>query len=246
MVVVIGRQASQTVEVPVNVGIAIGLRSRAVGCRSSVRRTQIGRYGARQLATNQLTTLDFTLGESDSALGELDISTLDPALRGVLFTDGTVTRALEVQTLAPISVELLEQDEAQVPPAAAAHLRVAPDTPSLRRRVAMRFGESPGNPSVWAESYILSQRLPDGFIQRLDGAPHGIGESLQRLKVESWRDLIWCRLGQPPEWAAGGNQGPAITRLYRVITGGLPALLISECFAVQRANDGYELVARRG
>jgi chorismate-pyruvate lyase len=196
-----------------------------------------------------LTTLDFTTaGDADAAFGDLDISSLGPALRGVLFTDGTVTRALEVQTLKRISIEVVAQHEVPVPTDAAQHLRIQPGTPSVTRCVAMRVGEDASTPSVWAESRILPERLPAGFFQRLDGAPHGIGESLQMLKVESWRELLGCDLRKRPVWAEGGadESDLAISRLYRVVTGGLPAILISECFAVQVDDGRYELVARRG
>ncbi|MFT3864059.1 MAG: chorismate pyruvate-lyase family protein [Solirubrobacterales bacterium] len=201
------------------------------------------------MASDLLTTLDFTSSEpADFGANSLDIATLGPALRGVLFTDGTVTRALEVQTLARISVDVVSQCDAPVPEAAASRLDVPHGAPSIKRQIAMRFGGDREEASVWAESFILAERLPPGFVRRLTGAQHGIGESLQSLKVESWRDLLWCQLGRRPEWGTHGERAGdlAITRLYRVVTGGKPALLISECFAVEARGEGYELVAQRG
>ncbi len=42
-------------------------------------------------------------------LADLDIVGLDPFLRGLLFTDGTVSRALEAHTLSRVSVAPVEQ-----------------------------------------------------------------------------------------------------------------------------------------
>jgi chorismate-pyruvate lyase len=179
-------------------------------------------------------------GSRPPHLGEINLTELEPFLRGLLFTDGTVTRALEVQTLSPVSVEVADQAESTVRRQVAEHLEAPSGTESVRRRVLIGVGE-PMKPAIWAESYILPTRLPPGFIGVLQGAPDGIGESLQRVELESWREMLWFGLDSHPAWSGveSDPSSPVITRLYRVITAGLPALLISESFSVTLRDGTY-------
>ena len=97
-------------------------------------------------------------------------------------------------------------------------------------------------PSVWAETYVVPGRLPKDFVGVLDSSSHGIGGSLRQLRLESWRELLWFGLGEVPSWS--GDQAVAastLTRVYRIITKGLPALLISEAFAVEMHLGEYRL-----
>jgi chorismate-pyruvate lyase len=164
---------------------------------------------------------------------EVGIAGLDPFLRGLLFTDGTVTRALAAQTLEPVAVERVGQTELPVPAAAAGYLEVDPGSDSVRRRVRIAVGSAA--PLLWAESYIVPERLPPGFMGLLDGAPDGIGQSLQRVALESTRELLWLGLDAAPAWAGDAAPGAGtIRRLYRIVSERQAAILISESFAVER------------
>ncbi|HXS48453.1 MAG TPA: chorismate pyruvate-lyase family protein, partial [Solirubrobacterales bacterium] len=111
---------------------------------------------------------------------------------------------------------------------------------SVRRRVVI--GAGPAMPVMWAESHIIPSRLPSGFLDVLGSAADGIGESLQQVQLESWRDMLWFGLDTLPEWSCVDRaESTALTRLYRVITDGRPALLISESFAVERRTGAYRL-----
>lgn len=180
--------------------------------------------------------------ERPGQAGAVEVERLDPFLRGLLFTDGTVTRALEVQTLAPVSVQRLEQARAPVPADLGGHLEVEGDAESIRRRV--RIGTDAGEPVLWAESYLLLDRLPPGFMGLLDGAPDGIGQSLQRVALESYRELLWLGFDDLPVWAgdAAGVEA-TIRRLYRIVSGRQASILISESFAVTLRGDTYYLAA---
>ncbi|HYJ21761.1 MAG TPA: chorismate pyruvate-lyase family protein [Solirubrobacterales bacterium] len=179
--------------------------------------------------------------ERPAALAEVEIETLDPFLRGLLFTDGTVTRALAVQTLSAVVVERVDQEWVPVSADAAAHLEVEAGEESVRRRV--RIGFDAGAPLLWAESHLLPERLPPGFMGLLDGAPDGIGQSLQRVALESYRELLWLGHDAAPDWAEPGaaNAG-TIRRLYRIVSGGQVGILISESFAVEE-RDGVVRLA---
>jgi chorismate-pyruvate lyase len=191
--------------------------------------------------SEELSRRHFVLQDSrPTHLDEVNLAALEPFLRGLLFTDGTVTRTLEVQTLSPVSVEVADQTDTAVHGQTAEHLDTAEGTESVRRRVLIGTGK-PMEPAIWAESHILPTRLPPGFLGVLQGAPDGIGESLQRVELESWREMLWFGLDSHPGWSGvdPDPSSPVITRLYRVMSGGLPALLISESFSVTLRDGTY-------
>jgi chorismate-pyruvate lyase len=197
------------------------------------------RDDARGIAAGHLADRHFTMQHTNTAeLPNLDVVALDPLLRGLLFTDGTVTRALEAQTLCRVAVDVVEQSRTTLPPHAAGYLDASSTEECLRRRVAMSITGS--TPAVWAESHILPERLPTGFLGLLDNAPHGIGGSIEQVRLESRRELLWFRLGAPPCWASViPSSAHAVVRLYRIITNDLPALLICEAFAVEEQRGVY-------
>ncbi len=171
----------------------------------------------------------------------VEIEALDPFLRGLLFTDGTVTRALGVQLLAPVAVKRISQAPAPMTATTAAYLEASPEEELIRRRVGIGVG-APPTPALWAESHMIPERLPPGFMGLLDGAPDGIGQSLQRLSLESSRELCWHGLDSVPEWApesVGARE--SLRREYRIVSAGRPAILISEYFAVEQRDGVYRL-----
>jgi chorismate-pyruvate lyase len=191
--------------------------------------------------SEELARRHFVLQDNRPAhLDEIKLAALEPFLRGLLFTDGTVTRTLEVQTLSPVSVEVADQIDTSVHGQVAEHLDAAGGTEAVRRRVLIGTGK-PMEPAIWAESHILPTRLPSEFLGVLKGASDGIGESLQRVELESWREMLWFGLDSHPDWSGmdSDQSSPVITRLYRVIAGGLPALLISESFSVTLRDGTY-------
>jgi len=194
------------------------------------------------MVAERLAELHFTAQEEASTdLDDVDIVQLDPFLRGLLFTDGTVSRALEAQTLAPVMVEAVEQTQAAAPARVARYLDVEQTDECIRRRVVMKIAGT--SSAVWAESYVVPGRLPPDFLTTLGGSPRGIGQSLQQLKLESWRELLWFGLGPPPQWSDHATSATAtLTRFYRIITQGLPALLISEAFAFEMGSGIYHLM----
>ncbi|MDQ3932997.1 MAG: chorismate pyruvate-lyase family protein [Actinomycetota bacterium] len=176
-------------------------------------------------------------------LETIDVARLDAFLRSLLFTDGTITRALEVQALATVEVEVISQGETRLTDGTAHHLGAFEGDVCLQRRVSMRSGDAAIG--VWAESWIVPERLPGGFLGILGQSRQGIGQSMQGLHLESWRELLWFRLGHPPGWADDGYPPDCDTlvRRYRVITGGVPAILIAEWFAVGERDGQYRLLA---
>jgi chorismate-pyruvate lyase len=176
--------------------------------------------------------------ERPAGVEEVEIERLAPLLRGLLFTDGTVTRALAVQTLAPVAVSRLSQTEVTTPADVAGYLETEPGEHSIRRRVAIDAGAAP---VLWAESHLLADRLPPGFLGLLDGAPDGIGQSLQRVALESYRELLWFGLDRLPLWATEGGEKASIRRVYRLCSDRQASILISESFAVELRAGVYRL-----
>lgn len=173
----------------------------------------------------------FTLQGSVSE-GSVRVADLHPALRGLLFTDGTLTRAVSVQTMSQVSVDVLEQDRPAVaPPEAVEHLGCRPGSRVLRRRVAITSQHE--SCRIWAESYIATARLPGRFPRLLASAPLGIGEAINELGLASRRELLWFCMEAPPRWTRAGDAQQVLRRLYRIDVDGRPALLISELFAVE-------------
>ena len=170
----------------------------------------------------------------------VELGALNSFLRALLLTDGTVSRSLEAETLHPVEVEPVAQEECEPSEAIAGHLQLAPGEHCLRRRIVMRIA-SP-TPSVWAESYVVPERLPEGFLEALTGNVQGIGGSLQQLRLESARELLWFGLATPPPWPSP-TETPAgtVRRAYLIITRGKPALMITEDFALQETGGVLSL-----
>ncbi|HEX8074827.1 MAG TPA: chorismate pyruvate-lyase family protein [Thermoleophilaceae bacterium] len=173
-------------------------------------------------------------------LADVEVAVLDPFVRSLLVTDGTVTRALEVHTLERVTVEVVSQSMAPTPGRSARCLEIEPGTESVRRRVVMTVGDSSTH-SVCAESFIVPERLPGDFLGTLAHSSEGIGEALQQVLLESWRELLWFGLGRAPEWAPIVPTPTVLTRVYRVMTAGHAALLIAESFALELTSDTHHL-----
>lgn len=180
-----------------------------------------------------------------SDLGDLEIRELAAPLRNLLFADGTVTRSVEAQTLRRVVVEVLDQAVAVLPAEAADLLASGAAEQALRRRVAMRL-EGPGGdpaPFAWAESHMLTGRLPAQFLELLAVAAGGLGEALGAAGVESRRELLWCGTGAAPRWATVAGAGECVVRSYRIFTDRRPAMLVLEAF---RVSSALPIRGRRG
>lgn len=177
----------------------------------------------------------FTLqAERPADLGEVDLAGLDGLLRLLLFSDGSIVRALTVHSLAPVAVSLVHQEPVATAQEAASWLAVEPGERSVRRRVL--------TPGGFAESHLVPARLPEDFLPLLLASPSGIGEALRRSELEARRELLWFGLGKVPDWAAPLG-GETLVRAYRIVTGGAPAILIREGFGVRLEGGVYTLAA---
>jgi chorismate-pyruvate lyase len=189
------------------------------------------------MIADRLAARHFTAqAELPADLDPVELGALDAFLRNLLVTDGTVSRSLEAHTLRPVTVEPVEQSETLPPAPVARHLRLDRDEACMRRRVVMRIHGS--EPSVWAESFVVPGRVPVEFLRELNENSRGIGGSLEHLKLESWRELLWFGIGGPPPWPAQSLTAKTLRRAYLILIERRPALLIAEDFAlVERSGE---------
>jgi chorismate-pyruvate lyase len=163
--------------------------------------------------------------ERPADLSDLDLATLPAALRIVLLHDGTLTTALEAYRLAPVAVDVRSQETIRLDAENARALHAEIDAEAIVRRVDIR-DTSTSTILVRAQSLLLTERLPETFLQTLAASRNGLGEALGRSRLECRRELLW--FGRS---SAGGD---VIARGYRVICDGRPVLLVEERFLFQR------------
>lgn len=137
--------------------------------------------------------------------------------RCLLVTDGTVSTLVEAHELEPVAVERA----GAAPPVDGAltpWLDVGAGEAVLSRRIVMR-GTCSGRVHVTAESHLVPARLPAEFVDVLGLSAKGLGEALRALRVDHHRELLWF-----------GARGPVLSRTYRLLVAGRPAVLITESF----------------
>jgi chorismate-pyruvate lyase len=179
--------------------------------------------------------------ERPRELGEIEIDAVDSLLRLLLFCDGSITGALAAHSLAPVAVDLVDQAPAAPPALTSRCLALGSGDRPIRRRVVTTLGHTPGEPagSGFAESFLVAERLAPDFLPILLSSPAGIGEALLRAELEVRRELLWFGLGAAPSWAT--PTGRCLVRAYRIVTGGRPAILISEGFSVRSEGGRHTL-----
>lgn len=166
-------------------------------------------------------------------LQEVALADIDPQLRTLLFSDGTVTRVLEIGVLRRVSVNVVAERPSEIPAGLHACFDVPSGTEASLRRVTIRADGDPV-PLVYAESVIVHSRLPTGFSAQLRSSRQGIGEALRVGRWGSQRELLWFGLGSAPEWAGPSDASrPVLARVYRVLIAGKVAMVISESFAIE-------------
>ena len=117
--------------------------------------------------------------DKPSALGEINLSRLTPFQRGMLVTDGTVTRFIEAYTMAPVEVVRLQQSERML---SGGHpwLELPIGAKVISRQSVIRVHTPNGSPStihVYADSLIVPHRLPKSFLDALASDREGIGRA---------------------------------------------------------------------
>jgi len=162
-------------------------------------------------------------------LTPVNLRTLSPYQRALLATDGTVTKFLEAITMQPIEVVIISQ---QIRRLAESHdwLGVEAETPVIAREVVLR-GRHDRTLHAFAASLLVIDRLTDTVKGALADNPGGLGRILLDSKLETRREVLWYGRQRADQHRANELAGrELLSRTYRIISGGLPLMLINEQF----------------
>ena len=189
--------------------------------------------------------------DKPTTLKEINLARLTPFQRGLLVTDGTVTRFVEAYTLAPVEVALLQQAKQTLPtehtwlqlPAGAetlptehTWLQLPAGAEVISRQVVLQtHSQEESSPIIhtYADSLIVPQRLPASILNGLKSDKQGLGGLLRCSGLETRRELLWCGievLTDLPSAIAHLEGEKFINRTYRVFANQKPLMLINEKF----------------
>lgn len=166
-------------------------------------------------------------------LDAIDGRRLNLLERLLLVNDGTLTDALEMAFLEPIALDKLAielTDTGDWPEA----LEANPGMKIMERRILLR-GEQTRRPFVYAESWIVLDRLPAGMREKLVGSGTPIGRLWTEYKLETRKEIL--RFWRQPAGGLGALLGVAaqetlLARSYRVFRDNVPIMIITEYFPV--------------
>jgi chorismate-pyruvate lyase len=165
---------------------------------------------------------------------------LDPFIRRLLFDGCMVTRALRDHASAQVKVSVEEQAHVRVPTPSAALLELRAGSCAVRRRVAITIDRSAA-PALHAESFVVPDRLPEGFLASLARSTDGIGMMLENLRVPARRDLVGFGLSDGVPWRPRLDIAPVLVRVYRIVADAGPAILINEAFLLEATHGQLRL-----
>ena len=166
---------------------------------------------------------------------DINFARLTPFQRGLLVTDGMVTRFIEAYTLSPVEVVPLQQTQ-QTLSTEHIWLNLSAGEQTISRQVTLQSHAPHKSPAIihcYADSLIVPQRLPQSLLDRLDSDKRGLGGLLLRSGLETRRELLWCgieTLTDLPSAVAHLEGEIFISRAYRVFANQEPLMLINEKF----------------
>ena len=178
----------------------------------------------------------FTAQEhSPATLKKINLARLTSFQRGLLVTDGTVTRFIEAYTFLPVEVVLLHQAK-QILDTEHIWLKLPAGEEVISRQVILQtHSQEEPSPTIhtYADSLIVPQRLPQTLLNELESDKQGLGGLLRHSGLETRRELLWCGMETltdlPP--AIEHLEGKTfISRTYRVFANQEPLMLINERF----------------
>ena len=191
------------------------------------------RFGT--FANTHMKSLFVAQEDRPATLKEINLARLTPFQRGLLVTDGTVTRFIETYILAPVEVVLLQQTK-QTLSTEHIWLQLSAGEDVISRQVALQtHSQNESSPIIhtYATSLIVPQRLPQSLLDGLGSDKQGLGGLLRRSGLETRRELLWCGieiLTDLPAAIAHLEGEMFISRTYRVFANQEPLILINEKF----------------
>jgi len=186
-----------------------------------------------------LASLFVATSERPAHLNPVKIEDLCAFARVLLVTDGTVTHMLRAHFREPINVEVLSHD-LQPLEAAKPWLQTKPGDEILLRKVAL-IGARTGRTYCLATSWIALERISPDMRADIVNMQRSLGSVLLANFSENRRELLWFGRAQNGESQLEEGhtniQGQILERAYRVISGGVPIMMISETFAPSILNQ---------
>ena len=170
-----------------------------------------------------------------TTLKEINFARLTPFQRGLIVTDGTVTRFIEAYTLAPVEVVLLQQKR-QILSRDHDWLQLPAGEEVISRQVTLQTYQETESPPIihtYADSLIALKRLPKSILEGLESNKQGLGRLLHLSGLETRRELLWCgieTLKDLPPAIAHLEGKTFISRAYLVLANQEPLMLINEKF----------------
>lgn len=161
--------------------------------------------------------------------------------RIMLTTDATLVLLLEAWFDDPIHLAGHEQVTTAVYPTDE-ELEPAGDETILRRRVLLR-GRRTGRNYVYADTAIVLDRLAEPMRDALLSTSEPIGRLLRTHRTETFREVL--RSGNRPAGAVGAEFGigpsdDLLYRVYRMVSGGQPVMLVTEHFPARPVPAAHE------
>ena len=170
---------------------------------------------------------------------KIDFGKLNPYLRALLVTDGTVTKTLETFFWEPINVETILHEESilSVP---VNELNANPGDHVLQRFVSIT-GINSGRLYALAESYLLIDGLDRSLREELLVSKLGIGRLLRDRKLETYRSILRFYMETADHLTYKidelKNDEQFLSRDYVVCHSGLPLMFIREKFPMNTYRD---------
>ena len=183
----------------------------------------------------RMKSLFIAQNEKPATLKEINFARLTPFQRGLVVTDGTVTRFIEAYTLATVEVVRLQQKK-QTLLTENRWLQLPAGEEVISRQVILQtHQEMEASPVIrtYADSLIVFKRLPKSILEGLESNKQGLGKLLEHSGLETRRELLWCgieTLKNLPSAIAHLENETFISRAYLVLANQVPFMLINEKF----------------
>ncbi len=166
-------------------------------------------------------------GRRPPHLEPVNLRAVGPVLRALLVIDGTVTKFLEAVWMEPVHVEILDQTDTLLDDDHD-ELMAEAGTNVIARTVRL-VGAGSGRRYAHAASLLVVDRLPSDVQELLASHPQGLGRILLESKLETRREVLWYGRERLEDDTVLGTSS-RICRTYRIISGGVPLMLINESF----------------
>ncbi len=124
---------------------------------------------------------------ADEFIKSADAARMDPVVRILLTSDGTITTSLQALLLSPIGMEVLRQEEIPLDASAAEFLAADPGSRALAREVYLTAN---GQRLICASSMILIGGLDRPLLQALRTRQKPLGLLLQESGLPVLRDRL--------------------------------------------------------